>query len=297
MKPRKETSCRTGPHHPPEPAAASGSRWPCSRCRACSSRWTSRSCSWRCRSLTADLDPSAHRAAVDHRRLRLPDRRRADRDGHARRPDRPPARAARRRRPRSAPRPCSRALSTSPEMLIAARGRAGARRRDARCRRRWRSCSRMFTDEKQRTAALGADHGLASRPAPRWGRCSAARCSSSSPGARSFVRQRPGDGAAARPRPAAAARVPQPGRRPHRPASAALSRRRPSSPSVYGVKEVAHGGRRAAARRPSPPASAVGARLRRAARRRLAEPLIDVGLFRTRAFSAALGGERPRARS
>ena len=65
-------------------------------------------------SLSADLQPEQHRAALDRRHLRLPRRRLPDHDGDARRPDRPPPAAPDRRRARSAPPRSLAAFAPSP---------------------------------------------------------------------------------------------------------------------------------------------------------------------------------------
>ena len=92
-------------------------------------------------------------AALDHRHLRLPRRRSAHHDGHARRPDRP-AQAPARRRCRLRMASLLAAFSTSSEMLIASRavmGIAGATIAPSTLS----LIFTMFLDSRQRSTAIG----------------------------------------------------------------------------------------------------------------------------------------------
>ena len=103
--------------------------------------------------LSADLKPDERSAAVDHRHLRLPGRRLADHDGHARRPHRPASllmigAAA------FGVASVIAAFSTSAEMLIATRallGVAGATLAPSTLS----LIRNMFHDPQQRTFAIG----------------------------------------------------------------------------------------------------------------------------------------------
>ena len=179
------------------------------------------------------------------------------------------------------------AFSTSAEMLIAARallGVAGATLAPSTLS----LIRNMFHDPRQRTVAIGVwvDELLGrrrDRPARRRRAAGVLLVGLGVPAGRA------GDGAAARGRAAAAARVPRsraPGRL--RPASAALSLVAVLA-VIYGLKQLAEDGAGAGRRCCRSPAGvAVGVAFVRR-QRRLADPLIDLRLFRAPAFSASLG--------
>ena len=102
-----------------------------------------------------------------------------------------------------------------------------------------------------------------------------------------FLLARAGDGAAARRRPAAAARVPRPGRRPARPAQRRALARRRARRHLRAQATPRTDGLGGAASSRSSAGLAVGALFVRR-QRTLADPLIDLRLFRVPAFSAAL---------
>ena len=148
-------------------------------------------------------------AVVDRRHLRVPDRRLADHDGHARRPDRPPATASDRRgRLR---------CRLDPRCILHQRGDAHCGARPARGRQRNARPLHAFPDS-QHVPRSGGAHGrhrrLDRQLFRRWRRWTAAGRAS----ARTLLvgfglpGERPGDAAPARARTGAAAGVPRSGR-------------------------------------------------------------------------------------
>ena len=176
------------------------------------------------------------------------------------------------------------AFSTSVEMLIVSRAVLGIAA--ATLAPSTLSLIRnMFLDPEQRTWRSGCGP-RASPSERRWARSSAAFCSSSSGGALSSCSPSR-HGAAARSRAAPAARVPRSERRPAR------SRQcRPVVVAVlavvYGLKEIAARGLDGDALLPLLAGLLIGFVFVRR-QRMLRDPLIDLRLFRSRTFSAALG--------
>ena len=133
-------------------------------------------------SLSADLKPSAAAAALDRRHLRLPGRRVADHDGHARRPHRPPQAADDRRGGVRRRLGARRVLDQRRDADRVARA-ARRRRRDARAVDA--VADPQHVPRPARSArSRSASGSRATRPARRSARWSAACCSSTSGGAR-----------------------------------------------------------------------------------------------------------------
>ena len=224
-------------------------------------------------------------AAVDHRHLRLPRRRPAHHDGHARRSHRPAQAPARRRRGLRAGVAARGVLDELGDAHRQPRGH-GHRRRDDRPL----DPVADLHDVPGPEAALHRDRLLDRRLLRR-------RRHRTGPRRRAprvllvgigVPDRRPGDGAAAHPRPAHAARVPGPERAAAGPAQRRDVAARHPRRRLRAEGDRAGWDRADAGRSRSSPASLVGIVFVRR-QLHLESPIIDVRLFRIRAFSASLG--------